>query len=175
MQLKVPEQSVKIENIGRENFKNYSRYILDTLIPNIWDYSPNDIDETKDTVLEYYTEWWTGTYFFIKLNWKRIWITWFYEIDPENGLFGLRHHGILKEFRKKWIGSYVLRLLLKEIQKKYKDVKWIVELVPKGNSFIYNAFIKMWFIEADNNIIQHKKIKDQLDEWYYDKVLILKT
>ena len=95
----------------------------------------------------------------------------------EAWIFWLRHHGILPEYRNKWIWRAALKLLLEEIDNKYKGittVKWIVELVPKWNNFIENIFFKMWFVQADKSIIEHPKIKEQLEDWYYEKVYILK-
>jgi len=168
------EKIVYINPIYKNKFFDIQEEIIDVLIPSIWDYSEKDIEEAQKIVLEFYNDSWTWNYFNIVLDWKNIWLTWFYEIDPTNWIFWLRHHGILKQYRNKWIWIYVLQLVLREIEKKYDKVVWIVEMVPKWNNFIDTIFTKMWFVEVDENIRRIKKIEDQLKDWYYWKAVILK-
>lgn len=168
------KDNFELKYIDNDIFSNSSDEIF-SMIEKIWTEQEQDSIEAKIWVNKYFAEWRTWKYFLVKYLGKNIWISWYYEIDPKNWVFWLRHHWILLEYRWKWIWKYILNQLIENIFIDWYDkFHWIVEMVPKWSLSIENRFIKMWFEELKWEYLNHHKIKNQLDWWYYWKAYIFK-
>lgn len=128
-------KEIQLIPIEKTRFSQEEKRIF-SLMEMIFSPYKNDIKEAKSAIQRWYKEDRSGMYFYIQMREKIIGITGYYVINETEGLFGLRHHGVLI----KGIGRDSLDLLIEEVLEKYNNTKKIIELIPKNRSDLVPIF-----------------------------------
>lgn len=90
----------------------------------------------------------SGTYLYILKQDLPIGITGFYIIKPEDGVFGLRHHGTTV----KGTGRPSLDKLVEYIKSEHPEFKNLIELIPEGREDLITTFESWGFHLVDSQM-----------------------
>ena len=124
-------------------------------LKEIWD--DKELQVEADKSFDRYDERGTGALFMIMDNEDIIGITGYYLTDDKS-MCGLRWHGVTPRYRGKGISTLAIKLVLKHIKEKEKQLRFMQELVPFNYTKIMSYFNKIGFKLVNSEAIFHENM-----------------